>query len=112
MSNQPLINLEYEKPIALNQIGEYGESLNRNILAKTDTARIVHLSLDEGYVLAPHPAPGDGIVQVVEGEIEFTISDVPHRMKTGEAIVMAAGAVHAVKAFVPSKIIVTAITQA
>lgn len=108
-----LINLEYGQPIALNQVTEIIEGrVNRAVLAKTEAARIVFMALDEGAELKPHPAPGDAIVQVIEGEIVFTLNDVPHRLRGGEAIVMEPGAIHAVTAVVPSKMAVTAITKA
>jgi len=48
-------------------------------------------------------------VQVVEGETEIEISGHPHRLQTGEMILMPAGQPHALKALTRFKMILTMI---
>ena len=113
MNNPSTINLEYGQPVVLNPIGEViPGQVNRVILAKTEAIRVVYLALDAEAKLPVHPAPGDTIIQVVEGEIEFMLDGTAHRLRAGEAIAMKPGALHAVEAITPSKMMVTAITKA
>jgi quercetin dioxygenase-like cupin family protein len=45
----------------------------------------------------------------MEGEVEVTISGAPHRVGTGESIVMPANQPHALKALGPFKMLLTMI---
>jgi quercetin dioxygenase-like cupin family protein len=53
--------------------------------------------------------PFDGLVHVLDGEVEITISGTMSRLRVGDAIVMPAGQPHAVKAVTRFKMLLTMI---
>lgn len=62
------------------------------------------LAFKAGQKLDEHVAPAEVMVCVVEGEIEFTMIDQPHTIKTGEFMLMGAGVPHSVVAKADSKV--------
>ena len=57
--------------------------------------------------MSSHSAPGDAMVFVQEGTAEITINGAPHQVGAGEAIVIPAGAPHAVRAVTAFKMLLT-----
>lgn len=62
------------------------------------------LALEAGQNLAEHLAPAEVMVYVLEGEIEFTLMDQRHKLRTGEFLLMGEGVPHSVTAKDDSKI--------
>lgn len=62
------------------------------------------LAFKSGQKLDEHLAPAEVMVCVLEGEIEFTMIDVPHTIKAGEFMLMGAGVPHSVLAKADSKV--------
>jgi quercetin dioxygenase-like cupin family protein len=85
-----------------------GAVVSREILKKS-TGTVTIFAFDEGQGLSEHTAPFDALVQVVEGDVEITISGQPHRVQSGEMILMPAGQPHALKALKRFKMILTMI---
>lgn len=54
--------------------------------------------------LDEHIAPAEVMVCVLEGEIEFTMIDIPHTIKAGEFLLMGAEVPHSVVAKADSKV--------
>ena len=52
-------------------------------------------------------APAEVMVTVLEGEIEFTMLDMPHTLKAGEFMLMGENVPHSVSAKVDSKVMLT-----
>ena len=63
---------------------------------KVGTVTLFAFDMDQG--LSEHTAPFDAMVQVIEGEVEVTISGRPIVVKAGEMIIMPAHEPHALKA--------------
>lgn len=82
--------------------------VSREIVRKP-AGNVTFFAFDEGQGLSEHTAPFDALVQVVEGEGEITISGKPHRLQSGEMILMPAGQPHALKALNRFKMILTMI---
>ena len=74
-----------------------GSVVSRTI-AKKDSGTITVFAFDQGQGLSEHTAPFDAMVQVLDGEVEVTISGEPHRVAAGEMIVMPANEPHALSA--------------
>lgn len=74
-----------------------GSVVSRTI-AKKDSGTITVFAFDKGQGLSEHTAPFDAMVQVLDGEVEVTISGEPHRVAAGEMIVMPANEPHALSA--------------
>jgi len=66
-------------------------------------------AFDKGQRLSTHSAPFDAMAEVVEGEAEIVIDNTPHKLSTGDTIVMPAGIPHAVNATEKFKMVLTMI---
>ncbi|MGI6216901.1 MAG: cupin domain-containing protein [Coriobacteriales bacterium] len=78
-------------------------------LVQDPNCRMTLFAIDGGEGLSSHSAPGDALVQVLVGSVEVTISDVPHTLHAGEAIVIPSGASHALHALEPFKMLLTVV---
>jgi quercetin dioxygenase-like cupin family protein len=85
-----------------------GAVVSREIV-KRPTGSVTLFAFDEGQGLSEHTAPFEALAQVVEGEVEITISGQPHRLQGGEMILMPAGQPHALKALKRFKMMLTMI---
>jgi quercetin dioxygenase-like cupin family protein len=74
-----------------------GAVVSRQVIAKP-TGTVTLFAFDKGEGLSEHTAPFDALVQILDGEVEVTISGKPHRLATGQAMIMPAGEPHALKA--------------
>ncbi|WP_286877623.1 cupin domain-containing protein [Methanosaeta sp. UBA458] len=74
-----------------------GSVVSREIIHKsTGTATI--FAFDIGQGLSEHTAPFDALVNIVDGEVEITISGKAYRLAKGDCIILPAGEPHALKA--------------
>lgn len=74
-----------------------GSIVSKEVIKKqTGTVTIFAFDRDQG--LSEHTAPFDALVQVLDGEVEITISGNPHLLKEGDMIIMPAGQPHSLKA--------------
>jgi quercetin dioxygenase-like cupin family protein len=62
-------------------------------------------AFDEGQGLSEHTAPFDAIANLIEGDMEITISRLPLHVKAGEFVVMPTNQPHALKANAKSKML-------
>jgi quercetin dioxygenase-like cupin family protein len=85
-----------------------GAVVSREIVKKP-TGNVTLFAFDEGQGLSEHTAPFDALVQVLEGEVEISISGHPYRVQGGEMILMPAQQPHALKALSRFKMILTMI---
>jgi quercetin dioxygenase-like cupin family protein len=85
-----------------------GSIVSREIVKKP-TGTVTAFAFDEGQGLSEHTAPFDALVQVLEGEVEITISGKLHRLQGGELILMPANQPHALKAVKRFKMLLTMI---
>jgi quercetin dioxygenase-like cupin family protein len=85
-----------------------GSIVSREILKGT-TGKVTLFAFDQGEGLSEHTSPFDALVQVLEGEVEISISGKSHRVGEGEMILMPASQPHALKALKRFKMILTMI---
>lgn len=64
---------------------------------------VVLVAFKAGQKLDTHVAPAELMVNVLEGEIEFTMHGTPHIIKSGEFMLVGAGVEHSVVATKDSK---------
>ena len=57
----------------------------------------VRVDFDPGYVAPRHTHPGEEIIYVLEGTLEYRIGDKPIRVKPGDVLFVPAGTVHSAK---------------
>ena len=83
----------------IEQLIDYqDDSVVSKTLIKKDTGTVTLFAFDKGQGLSEHTAPFDALVQILDGETDITISATPHRVKSGEIIIMPANEPHALKA--------------
>lgn len=66
------------------------------ILVKTDTLRVVLVTMLQGAELHAHEAPGPITIQALQGAIEVTYDGGPTRLSAGEMIALGPGVRHGV----------------
>ena len=82
--------------------------VSRTIIDKK-IGTVTVFAFDDGQGLSEHTAPFDAMVQVLDGEVEITISGAPRNLKAGELIIMPAGQPHSLKARGKFKMLLTMI---
>ena len=80
---------------------------NGTTLVKNAEVRVVLEALREGADLAEHRAPGPITVQVLEGEIQFSVGETVHVLRPGELLVLPTCRPHVVKAAQDSAFLLT-----
>ncbi len=73
-------------------------SVVSRVILKAKTGTVTLFAFDKGQGLSEHTAPFDALVQVLDGEVEITVSGKSHRVRSGEMLVMPANEPHALKA--------------
>ncbi|MCP3890058.1 MAG: cupin domain-containing protein [Desulfobulbaceae bacterium] len=71
----------------------------------TDTISVVHVMLDNGAILPEHSHYNEQVVNVVEGELELTVSGEKFNLKPGNVMVLEPNIVHSGKALTACKVI-------
>ena len=79
------------------------------VILKQKTGNVSLFAFDAGQELSEHTAPFDALVNVLEGEVEVTISGAPIRVTAGEMVVMPATQPHALQATSRFKMVLTMI---
>jgi quercetin dioxygenase-like cupin family protein len=94
------------KTVRLLDLIDYqdGAVVSREVLRKK-TGTITLFAFDEEQGLSEHTTAFDALANVLEGELEITISGDPLRVKQGEMVIMPAGQPHAVNAIKKSKML-------
>jgi quercetin dioxygenase-like cupin family protein len=87
------------KTVELVGLIEYqsGSVVSRTLVDKP-AGTVTLFAFDKGQGLSEHTAPYDALVNVLDGEVEITISGKPSRVKQGEMMIMPANQPHALKA--------------
>lgn len=83
------------------------DSIVSREIVKKPTGSVTLFAFDEGQGLSEHTVPFDALVQVIEGEVEIIVAGKPHRVASGEMILMPAHQPHALKALTRYKMILT-----
>jgi quercetin dioxygenase-like cupin family protein len=85
-----------------------GAIVSREIV-KRPAGNVTAFAFDEGQGLSEHTAPFDALVEVLEGEVEITISGKAHCLQGGGLILLPAHQPHALNAIKRFKMILTMI---
>lgn len=87
------------------------EAGQRDIASKvvfsSPAVRVVNIAFAEGALLADHSNPHPILVQVLSGDVEFTCAGQTTRIGAGGLVSVDGGAVHAVRALVPSSVLIS-----
>jgi quercetin dioxygenase-like cupin family protein len=82
--------------------------VSREII-KEKTGSVTLFAFDKGQALSEHTSPYDALAQVLEGEVEITISGKPSLLSEGDAIIMPANQPHALNTVRKAKLVLTMI---
>jgi quercetin dioxygenase-like cupin family protein len=82
--------------------------VSKTILNKL-TGTVTVFSFDKGQGLSEHTAPFSALVQVLDGEVEITISGKPFQLTQGDFIIMPATEPHALQSITRFKMLLTMI---
>ncbi|MDD5243680.1 MAG: cupin domain-containing protein [Syntrophorhabdaceae bacterium] len=85
------------------------EAVVSKTIIEKNTGTVTLFAFDMGQGLSEHTAPFDALVQVLDGEVEISISGKPFYLKQGEIIIMPAHEPHALKAVSNFKMLLTMI---
>ena len=85
------------------RVGQAQQGIQRTDLQRHDLAAPgreviqVRVDIEPGYSFPRHTHPGEEIIYVIEGSLEYEIDGKPVTVKTGDVLFVPAGTVHAVK---------------
>ena len=106
--NQQQNDVLAAKPVKVGDlVGYQGGSVVSRVILKQKGGNVTVFAFDSGQELSEHTAPFDALVNVIEGEVEVTISGAPIRVGAGQSIIMPANQPHALKAISRFKMVLT-----
>ena len=111
MNVLPLIkNIPFAKAEPLTGLVDYAEGqVVSRTFAQSNALSLTLFAFDAGEEIGTHSAPGDAMVQVLDGEVEIAISGKPLKVSSGEAVIMPANKPHALRALTRMKMLLTMI---
>lgn len=74
-----------------------------------NNGEVALLAFKAGQKLDTHSVNQQVMVNIIEGEIEFTMLDTPHKMKAGDFLLMGEGVPHSVVATTDAKVMLVRI---
>lgn len=92
-----------------DMVSYQSDAIISKTLLKKETGTVTLFAFDKGQGLSEHTAPFDAMVQVLDGEVEITISGKPYQLVEGDMIIMPANEPHALSAVQPFKMMLTMI---
>jgi len=71
----------------------------------TDTISVIHVTLDDGAILPEHSHYNEQVVNVIEGNLELTVSGKDYILKPGNVMVLEPNVIHSGRALTACKVI-------
>jgi len=106
-------NIQGAQVFDLAGLVNYGEgAVVSRTLMENSAGTVTLFAFDAGQGLSEHTAPFDALVQVIEGEGEYTIGGKLCRVGAGQIVLMPAGKPHAVRAERRFKMVLTMLRKA
>jgi quercetin dioxygenase-like cupin family protein len=98
------------KALSIVDLVKYQEgAVVSRVILKQKTGNVSLFAFDAAQELSEHTAPFDALVNVLEGEVEVTISGAPIRVTPGMMVIMPANQPHALRAISRFKMMLTMI---
>lgn len=99
MEGNLMKNIGYAEVVRMSELVDYqeGRVISRT-LAQLPQVTLTLFSISQGEGISAHTAPGDALVQVLDGEAEITIGGQVFNVQAGESLVMPKGVPHALEA--------------
>lgn len=93
--------------IDVRPMGDQLATSTTKTLLKTGLFEVIRMVLPAGRHLSKHKAPGEIIVQCLEGDITFTTMGEAKKLRTGDMLYLAANEPHALEAIEDSSVLLT-----
>lgn len=87
----------------VTQIESGNDKVHFKHVFNNENGGVALVAFKAGQKLDTHIAPAELMVNVIEGEIEFTMIDTPHTLRAGEFMLVGAGVPHSVVAHTDAK---------
>lgn len=103
-----MLNTDYkfgEVHTLADRIEAGNDKVHFNQIFNNENGGVVLVAFKAGQKLETHTAPAEVMVNVLEGEIEFTMLDKVHTIKSGEFLLMGAEVAHSVQAITDTKLL-------
>ena len=105
-------NIPFSEPQQLAELVEYEEGrVVSRTFAQNPSLSLTLFAFDKGEGVSTHTAPGDAMVQVLDGEATVNIDGKKMTVDTGQVVVMPANVPHAVTAVKRFKMILTVVKK-
>ena len=105
-------NIAFSEPHNLNELVAYEEGrVVSRTFAQNSSLSLTLFSFDEGEGVSTHTAPGDAMVQILDGEALVNIDGKEMTVSKGQAVVMPADIPHSVSAVKRFKMLLTVVKK-
>jgi quercetin dioxygenase-like cupin family protein len=105
-------NIPFSEPQQLAELVEYEEGrVVSRTFAQNPSLSLTLFAFDKGEGVSTHTAPGDAMVQVLDGEAMVNIDGKKMSVGIGQVVVMPANVPHAVTAVKRFKMILTVVKK-
>jgi quercetin dioxygenase-like cupin family protein len=112
-NKQDLIkNIPFSEPVDIESMVDYetGRVVSRT-LASNEAVGITVFAFDKGEGVSAHSAPGDAMVQMLDGEALVNVGGKEIVATRGQVVVMPADVPHSLHAVTPFKMILTVVKR-
>ena len=112
MADLTIKNIEQSKVVSLVDLISYqeGQVVSRT-LSQVKTITLTLFAFAAGEGISTHSAPGDAMIQVLDGCAEVTIGEEVFNVSKGQSIVMPANIPHGLEAREKFKMLLTLIKE-
>jgi len=105
-----LMSIPHAQPGDVIDVRPLADQLATSItktLIKTSHVEVIRMVLPAGKLMSEHKAPGEIIVQCLEGDIKFTTMGEPKQLRAGDMLYLTAGESHELEAVEDSSFLLT-----
>jgi quercetin dioxygenase-like cupin family protein len=95
-----------ESAVAVRILAELpvpAQATTSRVVINNDVLRVVLFAMDTGQELTDHASPRAVTVQILEGEVQFSVGDVAHDLSGGDVVYLAPNERHALLAQSPCR---------
>ena len=105
-------NFKFGEAFQLNKAVEYNtEQVSFTQVFETENGGVSLVAMKAGQKLDTHQAPFEVMVTVCEGNIDFTMLDMTHNLKSGDFLLMGANVPHSLLANEDSRIMLVKVKE-
>jgi len=112
MSQELMKNIDMSCAVVMKDLVSYAPNqVVSRTLAATPGVVITLFAFDADEEISAHTAPGDALVQVLDGRVKINIDGTLLEAEAGESVVMPRDVPHALHALTPFKMLLTVVKK-